>query len=226
MRLLFVEDDPHLASAVIRNLEASGFAVDHAPTRADAEACTRAARYDVMVLDLGLPDGDGLELLRGLRNRRDPLPVIVLTARDAVADRVAGLEAGADDYLVKPFAHEELVARLRAVLRRPREDLGDAVRFANLTYQPSAGTFTVDDGRPLVLPRREHMLLATLMRRPGRVVTRGVLEEAIWDFAQEIESNALESHVSRLRRHLKEAGAAVEIRSIRGVGYLLRAATS
>ncbi|HFD17105.1 MAG TPA: response regulator transcription factor [Rhodospirillales bacterium] len=226
MRLLFVEDDPHLASAVTRNLEASGFAVDHVSTRADAEACTGAARYDVMVLDLGLPDGDGLELLRRLRHRRDPLPVLVLTARDAVADRVAGLEAGADDYLVKPFAHEELVARLRALLRRPREDLGDAVRVGNLTYQPSAGTFTVGDGRPLVLPRREQMLLATLMRRAGGVVTRGVLEEAIWDFAQEIESNALESHVSRLRRHLQEAGAGVEIRSIRGVGYLLRAATS
>ena len=222
MRLLFVEDDPHIASAVIRNLEVSGFAVDHAASLIDAQASVEAQRYDVMVLDLGLPDGDGLELLRHLRNRRDPLPVLVLTARDAVADRVAGLEAGADDYLVKPFAHEELVARLRALMRRPREDLGGAVRVANLTYRPAAGSFIVNGDRLLLLPRREHMLLAALMRRPGRVVTRNALEDAIWDFAQEIESNALESHVSRLRRRLAGAGATVEIRSIRGVGYLLQ----
>ncbi len=222
MRLLFVEDDPQIAGAVTRNLERSGFAVDHAGTLADAKACVEAQHYDVMVLDLGLPDGDGLDLVRELRHRRNPLAVLVLTARDAVADRVAGLEAGADDYLIKPFAHEELVARLRALLRRPRDDLGDAVAVANLSYNPAAGAFTVDDGRPLLLPRREHMLLAALLRRPGRVVTRNSLEDAIWDFAQEIESNALESHISRLRRRLARAGAKVEIRSIRGVGYLLQ----
>ncbi len=226
MRLLFVEDDPHIASAVVRNLEGSGFAVDHADTLADARACVESQRYGVMVLDLGLPDGDGLELLRELRRRRDPLPVLVLTARDAVVDKVAGFEAGADDYLVKPFAHEELVARLRALLRRPREDLGETVRVANLSYNPAAGTFTVGDGRVLVLPRREHMLLDALLRRAGRVVTRNSLEDAIWDFAQEIESNALESHVSRLRRRLARAGAEVEIRSIRGVGYLLQPVSS
>ncbi len=226
MRLLFVEDDPQIAGAVARNLERSGFAVDHAGTLADAKACVEAQQYDVMVLDLGLPDGDGLDLVRELRHRRNPLPVLVLTARDAVSDRVAGLEAGADDYLVKPFAHEELVARLRALLRRPRDDLGDAVAVANLRYSPAAGTFTVDAGQPLLLPRREHMLLAALLRRPGRVVTRNSLEDAIWDFAQEIESNALESHISRLRRRLARAGAKVEIRSIRGVGYLLQPVSS
>ncbi len=226
MRLLFVEDDPHIAGAVIRNLEGSGFAVDHAATLADARACIDGQRYEVMVLDLGLPDGDGLLLLRELRRRRDPLPVLVLTARDAVADRVAGLEAGGDDYLVKPFAHEELVARLRALMRRPRDDLGEIVTVANLTYNPATGSFTVGTDRPLLLPRREQMLLEALLRRAGRVVTRGTLEDAIWDFAQEIESNALESHVSRLRRRLARAGAEVEIRSIRGVGYLLQAVPS
>lgn len=222
MRLLLVEDDPDLGEALVANLARDGFAVDRVADLASAEAALAASPYDLVLLDLGLPDGDGLELLRRLRRRRSNLPVLVLTARDAVEERVAGLEAGADDYLVKPFAHAELVARIRAVLRRPGRDLGAAIEVGRLLLEPATGHVEVG-GRPLLLPRRERMLLEALMRRAGRVVTRRVLEEALWDQDSEIESNTLESHVSRLRKKLVDSAAGVQIRTVRGVGYLLEA---
>ncbi len=222
MRLLLVEDDPDLAAAVAGNLRRSGFSVDVAGSTEEAEDALGVQEYAVVLLDLGLPDGDGLELLERMRRRAVSVPVLILTARDRVADRVAGLEAGADDYLVKPFAHEELVARIRALLRRPRDDLGREVRLGDLRYLPGTGEFFVGD-EPLILPRREKMLLEVLLRRAGRVVVRAALEEALWDFAEEIESNTLESHVSRLRRRLDRAGARVRIHTVRGVGYMLRA---
>jgi DNA-binding response OmpR family regulator len=225
MRLLFVEDDPDIADAVRRNLERSGFAVDLAMDLADATASVESQRYDLVLLDLGLPDGDGLELVRRLRRRRDPVPVLILTARDAVPDRVAGLEASADDYLVKPFAHEELLARIRALLRRPAQHLGERIEVGNLAFDPGSGTFTVD-GEPFGLPRRERALLEALVRRAGRVVQRSALEDALWGFEEEIESNTLGSHVSRLRKRLAGAGARVEIRTFRGLGYMLRALPS
>lgn len=220
MRILLVEDDPDLGPAVAANLARDGFAVDLVADRASAEAALAATQYAVLLLDLGLPDGDGLELLRRLRRGRVGLPTLVLTARDSVDERVMGLEAGADDYLVKPFAHAELVARIRAVLRRPGRDLEAVIRIGKLSFEPASGHLEVD-GRVIVLPRRERMLLEALVRRAGRVVTRKVLEEALWDQDAEIESNTLESHVSRLRRRLAEAGAGVSIRTLRGVGYLL-----
>lgn len=220
MRILLVEDDPDLGPAVAANLARDGFAVDLVTDRASAEAALAATQYAVLLLDLGLPDGDGLELLRRLRRERVGLPTLVLTARDSVDERVEGLEAGADDYLVKPFAHAELVARIRAVLRRPGRDLDPVIRIGKLSFEPASGHLEVD-GRVIVLPRRERMLLEALVRRAGRVVTRKVLEEALWDQDAEIESNTLESHVSRLRRRLAEAGAGVSIRTLRGVGYLL-----
>ncbi len=220
MRLLLVEDDPDLSEALVANLARDGFAVDLAADAATAEEALATVAYDLMLLDLGLPDGDGLVLLRRLRRRRSSLPILVLTARDTVDDKVAGLEAGADDYLVKPFAHAELVARIRAVLRRPDRDLGATIEIGRLRLEPSSGHVEVD-GRTLVLPRRERMLLEVLVRRAGRVVTRRVLEEALWDQDCEIGSNTLESHVSRLRRRLLEADAGVLIRTVRGVGYML-----
>ncbi len=222
MRLLLVEDDPDLGEALVANLARDGFAVDLAADLATAEAAFATSAYDLLLLDLGLPDGDGVDLLRRLRRRRSTVPVLVLTARDAVEDRVAGLEAGADDYLVKPFAHAELVARIRALLRRPARDLGTTIRVGRLVLEPSTGHTEVD-GRTLLLPRRDRMLLEVLMRRAGRVVTRRMLEEALWDQDAEIESNTLESHVSRLRRRLQECEAGVNVRSVRGVGYMLEA---
>lgn len=220
MRLLLVEDDPDLGEALVANLARDGFAVDLARDLQEAADALASGTYDLLLLDLGLPDGDGLTLVDNLRRSRSALPILVLTARDAVADRVAGLEAGADDYLVKPFAHVELVARIRALLRRPGRDLGAAVEVGKLRFEPATGHVEVD-GRTLVLPRRERMLLEALLRRLGRVVTRRVLEEALWSLEEEIESNTLESHVSRLRRRLQEAEARVRIRTIRGVGYML-----
>lgn len=222
MRLLLVEDDPDLGEALVANLARDGFAVDLVADCASAEAALASNSYALVLLDLGLTDGDGLDIVRRLRRRRSSVPVIVLTARDAIEDRVTGLEAGADDYLVKPFAHAELVARIRAVLRRPGRDLGAAIEVGRLVLEPATGDVSVG-GRPLLLPRRERMLLEILMRRAGRVVTRRVLEEALWDQEKEIESNTLESHVSRLRKRLLEAGAGVQIRTIRGVGYMLEA---
>ena len=220
MRSLLVEDDPDLGEAVAANPARDGFAVDLVRDLASAEEALAASVHDVMILDLGLPDGDGTTLLRALRRRRSTLPVLILTVRDAVEDRVAGLEAGADDYLVKPFAHAELVARIRALLRRPGRDLGAAIEVGRLRFEPASGHLEVG-GRTLVLPRRECMLLEVLLRRLGRVVTRRVLEEALWDQDEEIESNTLESHVSRLRRRLQDSGAGLQIRTIRGVGYML-----
>lgn len=220
MRLLLVEDDPDLGEAVRGNLERSGFTADLVDSAGDAEAALAATAYAALLLDLGLPDADGIDLIRSLRVSGNPLPVLVLTARDALDERVRGLEAGADDYILKPFAHPELVARIRAVLRRPGRDLGEAIRVGNLAFHPGSGSVSIDEA-PLTVPRRELALLESLMRRNGRVVTRATLEDELWGFADEVESNTLESHVSRLRKRLAEAGARVRIHTVRGVGYML-----
>lgn len=203
------------------NLSRAGFAVDTASSLDEAASAVRSMRYDTILLDLRLPDGDGLSLLKTLRGGGDKTPVIVLTARDAVADRVRGLNAGADDYLVKPFAIEELVARINAVLRRPNENLELRIGVANLEFDTAHREARVD-GQPLALPRRELGLLELLLRRAGRVVTRDALQDALYGEGDEIESNAVDANLSRLRRRLSEAGAQIRIRAVRGVGYLLQ----
>lgn len=222
MRLLIVEDEEDLAELMKANLRRAGFAVDVAGTADDAGAALAAQTYDAVLLDLGLPDDDGLTVLSDLRNRRDATPVIIVTARDRVAERVRGLNAGADDYLVKPFAHEELLARINAVLRRPGGALGAKLDLAGLSFDTASRDVTVN-GAPFVIPRRESAVLETLLRRAGRVVARDALESAVYAFGEEVESNALEAHVSRLRRRLADAGAGVRIHVVRGVGYLIQA---
>lgn len=222
MRLLLVEDEEELAGVVQANLRREGYAVDAAGGVEDALAALRGVRYDAVLLDLTLPDGDGLEVLRSLRNAGDAVPVMALTARDAVKDRVRGLNDGADDYLTKPFALEELAARIRALLRRPGGALGAKLTVGALIFDANARTATAA-GVDLIVPRRELAVLEALMRRAGKVATRDVLLETVYGFDDETESNVLETHISRLRKRLAEAGAGVTIHTVRGVGYLLKA---
>src|SRR3954451_5148869 len=221
MRILLVEDEAEMADALASALKRYDMVVDHAPTLAEAEEAISADVHAAVLLDRQLPDGDGLTLIPKLRARADGVPVIVLTARGELADRVAGLNTGADDYLGKPFAVEELLARLRAVLRRPADLPSETVRLGRLSFDLGNRKASVA-GQPLDLPRRELLVLEALLRRMGRTVTRSSLEEAVYSIDDEIQSNALDTHVSRLRRKLSEAEAEVEIHGIRGVGYLLK----
>jgi DNA-binding response OmpR family regulator len=220
MRVLLVEDEAEMAQALRAALKKYDMVMDHAPTLADAAEAATGVHYAIL-LDRRLPDGDGLTLIPKLRGRGVAAPVIVLTARGELADRVEGLDGGADDYLAKPFAVEELVARLRAVLRRPASVVNDIAKVGRLAFDFTHRSVTVD-GRQLELPRRELLVLEALMRRMGRTVQRASLEEAVYSFDDEVQSNALDTHVSRLRRKFADADAGVEIHGIRGVGYLLR----
>lgn len=222
MRILLIEDEMDLAAALRTALESHDLVVDHVDNLADAEEATMSADHDAVLLDRMLPDGEGLDLIPIIRRHNPGVPIIVLTARGETAERVGGLDRGADDYLTKPFAVEELLARIRAVRRRPVAMAVDHVRLGSLLYDLGHDEAQVGDVR-LDLPRRELRVLAALMRRRGRTVLRGSLEEAVYGFDDEIQSNTLDAHISRLRRRLAEVEAGVEIHAIRGVGYLIRA---
>ncbi len=220
MRLLVVEDEPDLLVLMSRALERGGFAVDGAPDLAQADLHLGLASYDALILDLNLPDGDGLSLLRRLRARGSRLPILVLTARDALEDRVIGLDAGADDYLVKPFHTVELIARIRALLRRPDAVLGVVLELGNLVLETTTRQASVA-GVDISLSVREMALLEQLLRRQGNVVPREMLEAGLYSFDSEIGSNAMEVLVHRLRRKLADSRASVCLHTVRGVGYLL-----
>lgn len=222
MRLLVIEDETELGELTAANLTRAGFTVDLVGTLEDAAAAATVAKFDLTILDLGLPDGDGISYLADLRARGDHTPVLVLTARDAIDDRVAGLDAGADDYLLKPFAMPELVSRVKALMRRPRYFIGSRLDAGNVVIDTDKRWAEVD-GAPSPLSRREFALLETLMRNENRVVSRGVLEDALYGFEDEVGPNALEVSVHRLRRRLEHAGADVRIHTVRGVGYMLDA---
>jgi DNA-binding response OmpR family regulator len=222
LRVLLVEDELEFARPLRAVLEKEGFVVDHAATLDLGEEAAEAGAFDLALLDRMLPDGDGLTLVPLLRVKRPGLPVIVMSARGEVADRVEGLDDGADDYLIKPFALAELLARIRAVRRRPGEIEIDEVRAGHLTFDVINEEAFVH-GRRLELPRRELLVLAALVRRHGRTVARDALEQAVYGFDDEVQSNTLDSHVSRLRKKLSETESALEIHPVRGVGYLLRA---
>lgn len=219
MRILLVEDHPPLAEAVSDALRRAGFAVDHAGTAADASEMAQLVTYTLIVLDLGLPDADGLTLLPTLR-AGGQVPVIVLTARDQLADRLAGLDGGADDYVIKPVKMPELIARCRAVLRRPGERAASILTHGALELNTSTRSASMN-GVPMALARREVAVLEYLMRASGRVAARGALEEAVYGFDDEIGPNALEASVSRLRRALSAAGFASPIVTVRGLGWML-----
>lgn len=220
MRLLVVEDEVRIAEVLRTSLGKAGFAVDSVASCGDAQAALEVGAYDAMILDLGLPDGDGLALLARLRSRGDQTPILILTARDAIEDRVSGLDAGADDYLVKPFAMTELIARTKALLRRPGGALGTTLKAGNVSFD-TIGRDVMIGSVPLPLPRRESAILEHLMRRLGRVVPKLVLEEKLYGIDDELESNAIPVHIHHLRRKLVDAGAAAEIHTVRGLGYLL-----
>jgi DNA-binding response OmpR family regulator len=222
MRILLIEDEPEMASVLKTALERQDLVVDHVSTLADAEAMARLGTFDAVVLDRRLPDGDGLSLIPRLRALHVDAPVIALTAMSGLDDRVSGLNAGADDYMVKPFAIEELVARLRALHRRQFTVRAEQAVVGRLTYDFRHREALVED-QTLELPRRERLVLETLIRRPGRAIMRSALEEAVYALDDEIGSNALDAHISRLRRKLDDVAAGIEIRAIRNIGYLLRA---
>jgi DNA-binding response OmpR family regulator len=220
VRLLVVEDEVRIAEVLRTSLGKAGFAVDSVASCGDAQAALEVGAYDAMILDLGLPDGDGLALLARLRSRGDQTPILILTARDAIEDRVSGLDAGADDYLVKPFAMTELIARTKALLRRPGGALGTTLKAGNVSFD-TIGRDVMIGSVSLPLPRRESAILEHLMRRLGRVVPKLVLEEKLYGIDDELESNAIPVHIHHLRRKLVDAGAAAEIHTVRGLGYLL-----
>ena len=220
MRLLLVEDERELADLLVAALKSAGFVVDHVMTVVDAEAALAAGRYDIAVLDLRLPDGDGLDLLKRHRANGLSIPVLILTARDNPCDRVRGLEEGGDDYVVKPFHFDEVVARLRALLRRPNQALGVHLKIGNVDFNTTDLKVMVATA-PLPLSRRELGLLELFMRRAGRVLSKEVIEHALYSFDDDIDSNAVEVLMHRLRRKLTDAGASTRIHTLRGIGYLM-----
>ena len=222
MRILIVEDNARLAGFLAQGLSGAGFAPDIAGTGDEARAAIKAVAYDAVVLDLGLPDVDGLELIAELRGKGSKLPILVLTARDDVRDRVSGLNRGADDYVIKPVALEELVARLRALLRRPVETHAAHYTVANLAFNASTREVRID-GRVAYFAPRELAILEQLIRRTGQVVPKPTLEEKLYGFTEEASANSVEATLSRLRKSLRDRGAAVTVHTFRGLGYLLQA---
>jgi DNA-binding response OmpR family regulator len=218
MRLLIVEDNQALAQSLSGVFRAKGYAVDCASGGEDAEAALHTQPYDLLILDLGLPDVDGFEVLRRLRRRKSRIPVLVLTARDTLQQRVDGLNLGADDYLGKPFALAELEARAGALLRRGVGGEGAVLRHGRLALD-TVGRMATLDGEPLDLPRRELCLLELLLLRCGQVVGKQTLLDKLFSFDEEVGQNAVELYVHRLRKKLQPAG--VRVRTVRGLGYLL-----
>jgi two-component system response regulator MprA len=221
VRVLVVDDEPQLRRALERALKLEGYEVALAPDGEEALTEIASAPYDAVVLDVLMPKRDGLSVCRELRERGDRTPVLMLTARDAVQDRVDGLDAGADDYVVKPFALEELLARLRALLRRTNGGAEGSLNYADLTLDPA--TREVRRGeRPVDLTKTEFALLEQLIRHPRLVLTRSQLFEAVWGYDFGPRSNSLEVYVGYLRRKTEEGGEPRLIQTIRGVGYSLR----
>jgi DNA-binding response OmpR family regulator len=220
MRILLVEDHQRLADTIIEGLAGFGVGVDHFSTACDGLAAAKTLAYDALILDLGLPDRDGLEVVGELRAAASRVPILILTARDGVEDRVTGLDKGADDYLPKPFAITELAARLRALLRRPHGPLGATIDIANLSLDTVVRQIKID-GRVVAISPRELDALELLMRRADQVVPKRLLEDTIYGLSVNVTTNTIEALMSRLRRRLETLSARVTIHTLRGIGYLL-----
>ena len=221
MRILLIEDHCRLAESITKGLARHGFGVDSFPTAAAALNATKIIAYDAVVLDLGLPDRDGLEVLVELRQSKQTAPVLILTARDRIDARVAGLDAGADDYVVKPFAMTELAARLRALLRRPGLPLGAVFAVGKLRLNVTSRQITVN-GSMAHFSAREIDAMEMLMRREGQVVSRSSLESGLYGLSRNVTANSVEVLISRLRRRLVAIDAGCAIHTLHGIGYLLK----
>lgn len=216
MRLLLVEDDAMIGEAVLQVLRGENYAVDWVRDGVMADEALRSEQYDLVLLDLGLPKRDGLEVLRGLRSRRNPVPVLIATARDAVGNRIAGLDAGADDYVVKPYDTDELLARIRALLRRAAGRAEPVFVYKGISLNPATHEASVG-GQPVSLSAREWAVLEPLLVRPGAVLSRAQLEEKLFSWKDDISSNAVEVYIHGVRKKL---GNDV-IQTVRGLGYLV-----
>lgn len=221
MKLLLIEDDPDLAVTMRRLLARENYVVDVAESLRMARAALADNTYDLVLLDRRLPDGDGAELIRFAHRKRLHARFLIVSALGETMQRVEGLDLGADDYIVKPFEPQELFARLRAAARRPLPETSRVIEVGNLALHCQHRHFTVA-GNSLTLPRREMTILEKLMERAGAVVPRDLLEDAMYGYDDLVQSNTLESHISRLRKHLADCGANVGIHTVRGVGYELR----
>jgi DNA-binding response OmpR family regulator len=220
MRILLIEDNERLSELVSQVLTADGFAVDIAFNLSEAKELLEMITYDLILLDLSLPDGDGLELIKNRSNKKTQTPILVVTARTGLDDRINGLNLGADDYLVKPFATEELIARCRALLRRPGAVLGNVLTAGNLSFN-SSNREVIVNGKTLNISPREMALLEHLMRHIGQVVTRESLEISLYSMDKEVTPNAIEASVSRLRRWLKNSAVDLNLYTSHGIGYAL-----
>jgi two-component system, OmpR family, response regulator QseB len=217
VRLLLVEDDAMIGEAIRTGLRRDGFAVDWVHDGESADQVLRTDEFDLLLLDLGLPRKGGLQVLKALRARREELPVLIITAQDAVSDRVQGLDAGADDYLVKPFDLDELGARIRALLRRKSGRTAPQIEHLGVSLNPATHRVT-QNGKEVTLSPREFALLQLLMERPGNILSRTQIEERLYGWGEEVESNAVEVHIHGLRRKL----GSDFIVNVRGVGYRVR----
>ena len=214
--MLLVEDDELLGDGVQSGLRQNGYTVDWLKDGVSAERALKSEKFDMVILDLGLPKKSGLSILSELRLRGDATPVLILTARETIEDRIKGLDSGADDYLVKPFDLDELTARLRALQRRFLSRAAPTIKFLNIELDPAAYSVTVD-GEPFALSRREFSLLHKLLEHPGRVLSREYLTQSLYGWVEDVDSNALEVHIHNLR---KKFGTSF-IRTVRGVGYMI-----
>ena len=218
MRILLVEDDAMIGESVADGLKAEGYAVDWVRDGKEADVAVSATPYSLVVLDLGLPRRDGIDVLKGIRERRIDVPVLVMTARDTVRDRIKGLDAGADDYLIKPFDLDELTARARALMRRAAGRSEPVIERGPLSINPATREVTWR-GESMALSAREYALLAALAERPGLVLSRAQLEEKLYGWNEAVGSNAVEVHIHNVRKKLGEG----VIRNVRGMGYTLAA---
>lgn len=221
MRLFLVEDNPRLQSLLSDALNGAGFGVDVARTVAEFEAGASTSKYDLIIVDLGLPDGDGLTAIKKFRTQGFATPILVITARGTIDERVTGLDAGADDYMTKPFNNAEFLARVRALLRRPSDVIGPLIQLGNTTIN-TANLEVICNNKQVDLRLSERRLLHLLMRRPGALVPKLALETSLSELGRDISANAIEALVSRTRRSLSDAGSDIQIETVRGIGYTLQ----